>query len=234
MPSYKRILLKLSGDTLRGKAETGIFGTALKEVCAQLAVLHKKGVSLAVVIGGGNIWRYRDFQQLKIDRGISDSIGMLATIINTLAMQGVLESMGVKTRVLSAVSAPTVVETYIRRKARVYMEQCDLLLLAGGTGHPYFTTDSAAALRALELSCDILLKATKVDGVYTKDPQKNNDAKFLKKISYTDYLEQDLKVIDASAVSLCRDNKLPIIVTMFKKGNLEAVVSGKSVGSIIH
>lgn len=231
---YRRILLKLSGEVLQGKTEGSIDFEILKNLCEEVAELRDMGVEVAIVIGGGNIWRYRDFKDSGLDRVSSDYMGMLATIMNAMAMEDQFRRMGVEARALSAISMPVVVGTYLRAKALEYLQKGRVLICAGGTGSPYFTTDSAAALRALELNCEVLLKATKVDYVYDKDPQKHSDAQKFEELSYNEVLKRELGVMDLSAVSLCLDRKLPIIVfNLSRKGNIARAVRGEKVGTLI-
>lgn len=232
--AYKRILLKLSGEVLEGKQGSGIDFKILNALCAEIAEVKKLGVEIAIVVGGGNFWRYRDFKDSKIDRVHSDSMGMVATILNAMAMQNAFYNMKVKSRALSAIHMPEIIGTYYRDKALDYLEDGKIVICAAGTGSPFFTTDSAAALRALELKCDCLLKATKVDYVYDRDPVKFKDAKSYKRISYDDVLEKHLGVMDFAAISLCSDAKLPIFVfNLTKRGNIARVVQGEQVGTLI-
>lgn len=231
---YQRILLKLSGEVLQGKREGGIDFEILKSLCEEVAELREMGAEVVVVIGGGNIWRYRDFKDSGLDRVSSDYMGMLATIMNAMAMEDQFRRIGVEARALSAISMPVVVGTYLRAKALEYLQKGRVVICAGGTGSPYFTTDSAAALRALELNCEVLLKATKVDYVYDKDPNKFKDAQKFEKLSYNEVLKRELGVMDLSAVSLCLDKKLPIIVfNLSQKGNIARAVLGEKVGTLI-
>lgn len=231
---YKRILLKLSGEILEGKGGGVIDFKVLEELCKEVADVKKLGVEVAIVIGGGNIWRYRDFKDSKLDRVSSDYMGMLATIMNAMAMQDTFTKFGVDARALSAINMPVVVGTYLRAKAMDYLKRGKVVICAGGTGSPYFTTDSAAALRALELECDVVLKATKVDYIYDKDPMKYKDAKSFKKLTYNEVLARELQVMDLSAVSLCLEKKLPILVfNLYKKGNIARAVKGEAVGTLI-
>lgn len=231
---YKRILLKLSGEILEGKNGNVIDFEVLHELCKEVADVKKLGVEVGIVIGGGNIWRFRDFKDSKLDRVSSDYMGMLATIMNAVAMQDSFTKLGVDARALSAISMPVVVGTYLRAKAMDYLQCGKVVICAGGTGSPYFTTDSAAALRALELECDVLLKATKVDYIYDKDPMKYKDAKSFKNLTYNEVLTRELQVMDLSAVSLCLEKKLPILVfNLYKKGNIARAVKGEAVGTLI-
>ncbi len=232
---YKRIMLKLSGEALSkdGKGQ-GIHQPTLHEIAERIAEISKSGVQVVIVVGGGNIWRYRDTQESGIERTASDAMGMLATIMNSVALQAALESFGAITRVLSAISVPQLAEPYIRRRAMRHVEKGRIVICAGGTGNPFFTTDSAAALRALELSCDVVLKATNVDGIYDKDPNKFKDAVKFDELSYQEAIEQHLNVMDQAAFSLCQEQNLPIIVFNFNnKENLKKAVKGERIGTIV-
>ena len=231
---YKRILLKLSGEALSGDKGYGISQEIIEVFSQEIKALYDKNVEVAVVIGGGNIHRGVAGATKGMDRTASDHMGMLATIINSLAMQDNLERIGVKTRVLSAIEMNSVAEPYIRRRAMRHLEKKRVVIFAGGTGNPYFTTDTAAALRANEIDADILLKATKVDGVYDKDPVGNSDAIKYDELSYIDVLNKGLKVMDSAAISLCMDNKIDIIVfNVFEKGNIQRVVEGDKIGTMV-
>jgi uridylate kinase len=231
---FKRILLKLSGEALLGEKEFGIDYSILDKVCGEVVEAQKTGVEIVIVIGAGNIWRGRENDKSGIERVPSDFIGMLGTIMNAVALQAGLEKMGVHSRVCSALDIPAVAEPYITRRAMRHLEKDRIVICAAGTGNPYFTTDSAAALRSLELGCDAVFKATNVDGVYDSDPQKNKNAKRFEKITFDEVLEKDLKVMDATAVAQCRDNNMPIVVfELLKKGNLKSVLTGKNVGTQI-
>ncbi len=231
---FKRILLKLSGEALLGKKEFGIDYSILDQVCVEVVEAQKTGVEIVIVIGAGNIWRGRENDKSGIERVPSDFIGMLGTIMNSVALQAGLEKLGIHSRVCSALDIPAVAEPYITRRAMRHLEKDRIVICAAGTGNPYFTTDSAAALRSLELGCDALFKATNVDGVYDSDPQKNKSAKRFEKITFDEVLEKDLKVMDATAVAQCRDNNMPIVVfELLKKGNLKSVLTGKNVGTQI-
>lgn len=229
-------MLKLSGEALskEGKGQ-GINQTVLHAVARRIAELSHNGLQVAIVVGGGNIWRYRDTTGSGIERTASDAMGMLATIMNSVALQAALESLGLTTRVLSAVDVPQLAEVYIRRRAVRHLEKGRVVICAGGTGNPYFTTDSAAALRALELNCDVLLKATNVDGIYDADPRKHKHAKLYKKISYQEALDRHLNIMDQAAFSLCAEQKLPIRVFNFnsKTALLKAALGG-DVGTLVH
>ncbi len=231
---YKRIMLKLSGEVFAGDGDYGIDKPTLYDVARQVAEISKK-TQVVVVVGGGNIWRFRDTKDSGIERTASDAMGMLATIMNSVALQSALEKLNAETRVLSAIDIPQLAEPYIRRRAIRHLEKGRVIICAGGTGNPYFTTDSAAALRALELDCDVLLKATNVDGIYDKDPKKYPSAKRYEKLTYQQALEQHLGVMDQAAFSLCEEQKLPIVVfDFFKNGNLAAAASGKKIGTLVH
>ncbi|MBD3327951.1 UMP kinase [Candidatus Peregrinibacteria bacterium] len=231
---YKRIMLKLSGEVLQGEKDGGIDFDVLDNLCQEVASVQKLGVEIAIVIGGGNFWRYRDFKASGIDRVHSDYMGMMGTIMNSLAMRNAFKKFKIDARPMSSFAMPVVVEAYLRDRAVSYLEKGKIVVCAGGTGNPFFTTDTAAALRALELECDIVLKATKVDYVYDKDPVKHKDAKLFKKMTYHQVLDLGLGVMDLSAISLCGDNKMPIAVfNLNKKGNIAKVVKGADVGTII-
>lgn len=231
--SYKRIMLKLSGEVLSGKQEYGLDKPALDDIARQVAEVSKLA-QVVVVVGGGNIWRFRDTKDSGIERTVSDAMGMLATVMNSVALQSALEANGAETRVLSAIDIPQLAEAFIRRRAMRHIEKGRIVICAGGTGNPYFTTDSAAALRALELSCDVLLKATNVDGIYDKDPRKNPKAKKYDTLSYQQALEGHLQVMDQAAFSLCQEQKLPIVVfDLQKKGNLLKAAKGEKIGTLV-
>jgi len=231
---YRRILLKLSGEALMGGESFGIAPAVLDALADEIFETHALGVEIAIVIGGGNIYRGASGSTKGLDRVTGDHMGMLATLINSLAVQDVLERRGLTTRVLSALEIRQVAEPYIRRRALRHLEKGRVVILAAGTGNPYFTTDSAAALRAVELKAEVLLKATKVDGIYTADPVIEKDAVFLKHVPYLDVLNRGLKVMDTTAVSLCMDNRLPIIVfNMRDTGNIGRIVKGEDIGSVV-
>ena len=231
---YRRILLKLSGEALLGDETAGISPTVLDDFAGQIEEVHALGVELAVVVGGGNIFRGASGSVEGLDRVTGDHMGMLATLINSLAVQDALEQRSVDTRVLSALDMRQVAEPFIRRRAIRHLEKGRVVILAAGTGNPYFTTDTAAALRALEVKAEVLMKATKVDGVYTSNPTEDPDAKFLKNVSYLEVLNQGLGVMDTTAVSLCMDNGLPIIVfNVADSGNIRRVVLGEQIGSLV-
>jgi uridylate kinase len=235
-PAYKRIMLKLSGEALsKAGDEQGIHQPTLYGVAEAISAVAKSGVQLVIVVGGGNIWRYRDTKGSGIERTASDAMGMLATIMNSVALQAALETFGSQTRVLSSIQVPQLAEPYIRRRAIRHLEKNRVVICAGGTGNPFFTTDSAAALRALELSCECVLKATNVDGIYDKDPNKNKDAKMYTELTYQEAIEKHLNVMDQAAFSLCQDSNLPIRVFNFTDvGNLKKVVEGEKIGTLVH
>lgn len=236
-PVYKRIVLKLSGEALQGKKPHGIDNSVLISISRQIKDIRDLNVDVAIVLGGGNIFRGQENTAslgLDMDRSVADYMGMLATVINGLALQNVLEKMNVPTRVMTAIEMQRVAEPYIRRKAIRHLEQGRVVIFVAGTGNPYFTTDTAAALRAMEISAKAILKATKVDGVYSADPLKVKDAKKFDRLKYIDVLKKGLKVMDATAVSLCMDNKLPIIVfNLNRAGNIKRVVLGERIGTIV-
>jgi uridylate kinase len=233
-PFYKRILLKLSGEALAGEKGYGISAQVLKEIAEEIKDIHELGVQVAIVIGGGNIFRGLSASSQGIDRATADYMGMMATVINGLALQASLEREGVPTRLLTAIEIREVAEPYIRRRATRHLEKGRVVIFAAGTGNPYFTTDTAASLRAMEIGAEVILKATKVDGVFDADPNIEREAKKLDQVSYLEVIERDLRVIDATAISLSRDNKLPIIIfNLTKKGNIKRVVCGEKIGTII-
>lgn len=233
-PVYHRILLKISGEALAGEARFGIDANVVKDIASQVAEIHRMGVQTALVIGGGNIYRGTDGARMGIDRVSSDQMGMLATVINAIAMQSALEQAGVQTRVQSAIEMSKLAEPYIRRRAIRHLEKGRIVIFAGGTGNPYFTTDTAAALRAVEIGADAILKATNVDGVYTDDPKKNPKAVKYKRLNYLDAIQRRLKVMDTSAFTLCMDNKIPIVVfDLHGPHNIRRVVCGESLGTLV-
>jgi len=235
MKKYKRILLKLSGEALLGKKSFGIDYSVLDEICNSISEVHDLGVEIIIVIGAGNIWRGSSSADSGIDRVPSDYIGMLGTVMNSVALQANLEKKhGIPTRVCSALDIPSVAEGYITRRALRHLEKKRIVICAAGTGNPYFTTDSAAALRALELQCDVLMKATNVDGVYSADPKLDPTAKKYEEVTYTEILEQDLKVMDATAIAQCRDNDMPLLVfELLAKGAMKKAVQGKKIGTTV-
>lgn len=231
---YRRILLKLSGEALMGSASFGIDPDVVRILSDELASVHGLGVELALVVGGGNIFRGVKAASAGMDRVSGDHMGMLATLINSLALQDQLEQRGIQTRVLSAIEIRQVAEPFIRRRAIRHLEKGRVIILAAGTGNPYFTTDSAAALRAMEVKAEVLLKATKVDGIYSADPVSNPDATKFPRITYREVLERNLKVMDATAISLCMDNKLPIVVFNIRQdGNIRRVIHGEPIGTVV-
>ena len=233
-PAFKRVLLKLGGESLLGNREYGIDPTAAHEVAIEIKSVHETGIQMAVVIGAGNIFRGLAGAANGIERSTADYMGMLATVMNSLALQDALEKLGVDTRLQTSLEMPAVAEPFIRRRALRHMHKGRVVILAAGTGDPYFTTDTGAALRALELNCDCLMKATKVDGVYDQDPQKHPEAKKYETLSYMDALKNRLEVMDTSAFALCMDNKLPIMVFNFlEKGNAKKAVLGELIGTIV-
>ena len=232
--SYKRVLLKLSGEALHGSAGYGIDPKVVESIAKQLKEIKGMGLELAVVIGGGNIFRGLEAASRGMDRSTADYMGMLATVINAMALQDALEREGAFTRVQSAITMEALAEPYIRRRAIRHLEKGRIVILAGGTGNPYFTTDTTAALRAIELGCEVILKATKVDGIYSSDPKKDRNAKRFERLRYMDVLKKGLKVMDATAVSLCMDNNLPIIVfDLMKHGNIRRAVTGQAIGTVV-
>lgn len=236
-PVYKRIVLKLSGEALQGKNTHGIDHAVLVSIARQIKEVHDLGVDVAIVLGAGNIFRGQEntaLRGLDLDRSVADYMGMLATVINGLALQNALEKMHLPTRVMTAIDMARIAEPYIRRKAIRHLEKGRVVIFVSGTGNPYFTTDTAAALRAMEISANAILKATKVDGVYSDDPIKNKSARKFPLLKYIDVLKKGLKVMDATAVSLCMDNKLPIVVfNMNKDGNIKRVVLGEKIGTVV-
>jgi uridylate kinase len=226
--AYRRVLLKISGEALMGEQNYGIDVNVARSVAEELKAVHDLGVEVAVVVGGGNIFRGVSKSAGNMDRSSADYIGMLATVMNAVVLQDALEKIDVDTRVLSAIDIPQLAESFIRRRAVRHLEKGRVVIFAAGTGNPYFTTDSAAALRALEIKADIILKATKVDGVYTADPMRDPSAERYNEITYEEVLKRQLRVMDASAISLCMDNNLPIIVfNMTDAGNIKRVVMGE-------
>lgn len=228
-------MLKLSGEILAGEQGFGIDWTIINGLVKQICEIRALGVEIAIVIGGGNIFRGIDGDAHGFDRASGDYIGMLATAINALSLQQILEREGVFTRVISAIEMREICEPYIRRRARRHLEKGRVIIFACGTGNPYFTTDTAASLRAMEMECQILLKGTKVDGIYDKDPFKHKDAKPYRELTFLDVLQKEIKVMDAAAISLCMDNHLPIIVFDVKNNtNLQGIVTGESIGTLVH
>src|SRR6184192_3365791 len=233
-PKYKRIILKVTGEVFAGPQQFGIDGKTVKAFAQEIKEVKELGCELALVIGGGNIFRGALASEMGMDRASADTMGMLATVINSLALQDALEKIGVFTRVLSALEMQQVAEPYIRRRAIRHLEKGRVVIFAGGTGNPYFTTDTAASLRAMEIHAEVILKATKVDGIYTADPVKDPSATRYKTLSYIEVLRKNLKVMDSTAISLCMDNELPIIVfDLGQRGNILRVVRGEDVGTLV-
>ena len=233
-PIYKRIMLKLSGESFQGPQGFGIHGETIQAIAKELKDVHALGVEVAIMVGGGNIFRGARQKGFEIDRATGDFMGMLATVINALALQDALEKVGVHTRVQSAIEMHQVAEPFIRRRAIRHLEKGRMVIFAAGTGNPYFSTDTAAALRAMEIKADVILKATRVDGIYDADPEMVKDAKLYTDVTYRDVLQQGLKVMDATAISLCMDNGMPIVVfNMNRHGNIKRVVLGERVGSTV-
>ena len=233
-PFYKKILLKLSGEALMGDQEFGISSDVIASYAKQIKEIVDLGVEVSIVIGGGNIFRGISGAAQGVDRVTGDHMGMLATVINSLALQNSIEKLGVPTRVQTAIEMPKIAEPFIKRRAQRHIEKGRVVIFGAGTGNPYFTPDTAAALRAIEMGTDVLIKATKVDGIYDKDPVKFADAKKYEKVTYNEVLAKDLKVMDATAISLCRENKLPIIVfNSLVEGNLKKVIMGENIGTTV-
>ncbi len=236
-PVYKRIVLKISGEALQGEKSHGIDNSVLISISRQIKEIKNLNVDVAIVLGGGNIFRGQENTEsrgLAMDRSVADYMGMLATVIDGLALQNALEKMNMPTRVMTAIEMQRIAEPYIRRRAIRHLEKGRVVIFVAGTGNPYFTTDTAAALRAMEINADAILKATKVDGVYSADPLKVKNAKKFSRLKYIDVLKKGLKVMDATAVSLCMDNKLPIIVfNLTKEGNIKRVILGEKIGTVV-
>ncbi|GBD95403.1 MAG TPA: UMP kinase [Nitrospirae bacterium] len=233
-PKFKRVLLKLSGEALMGDRQFGIDQKVVQYIASELKGISKSGTQIAIVIGGGNIFRGLEASAEGMERTAADYMGMLATALNALALQNALEINGMPTRVLSAIEMRELAEPYIRRRAVRHLEKGRFVIFACGTGNPYFTTDTAASLRAVEIGADIILKATKVDGVYSSDPVKNPHAKKYRKITHMDVLKKGLRVMDSTAISLCMENNLPIIVFgLMKKNNIKKILEGKEIGTIV-
>ena len=234
-PYYSSILLKLSGEALQGEQGYGIDNDILNRIAREISEVSKLGVRISIVIGGGNIYRGVSAAAAGMDRTTADYMGMLATAINSIALQHFLEKHGLVTRVQSALELNRVAEPYIQRRALRHLEKGRVVIFAAGTGNPYFTTDTAASLRALEINADIILKSTKVNGVYDKDPNKFKDAKMFKSLKYMQVLEKELEIMDSTAISLCKDNKIPICVfNLFQKDNIKKIVMGKKVGTTVN
>ena len=233
-PVYERLVLKLSGESLSGPEQSGIHAATIQGIAREVKEVQELGVQVAIMVGGGNIFRGTRQKELSIDRATGDYMGMLATVINGLALQDALEKSGCHTRLMSAIEMHQVAEPFIRRRATRHLEKERVVIFAAGTGNPYFSTDTAAALRAMEIKAQVILKATRVDGVYDADPEKVPGAKRFEKISYLDVLKKGLSVMDSTAISLCMDNKMPIVVfNMNVPGNLKRVVLGEPVGSTV-
>ena len=233
-PKYTNILLKLSGEALMGDQKYGIDPKILDIFASEIHDIYKLGIQMSIVIGGGNIFRGISASAKGMDRASADYMGMLATVLNSLALQDAMEKKGVYTRVMSAINMQELCESYIRRRAIRHLEKGRVVIFAAGTGNPFFTTDTAAALRANEVGAQIILKATRVDGVYTSDPEKDKSAKKIDKVSYIDVLKRGLKVMDSTAISLCMENEVPIIVFNVKKpGNLKRVIMGEKIGTLV-
>lgn len=231
-PKYRRIVLKLSGEALQGKLGYGVDPQVASSIADEIKEVYDMGVQVSCVIGGGNIFRGLQASKAGMDRSTADYIGMLATIMNAMVLQEALEKLGVPTRVQSAIEVKELAEPYIRRRALRHLEKKRVVIFAAGTGNPYFTTDTAAVLRAVEIGADVILKATKVDGVYDSDPVKNKNAKRYDELAYLDVLKQRLEVMDSTAVSLCMDNSLPLVVfNLMKRGNIRRVVTGERIGT---
>lgn len=232
---YKRVLLKLSGEVFKGDLHSGIDGDVLVGIAKDIKKLQKMGCQIGIVVGGGNIWRFRDFKHLELGRVTSDTMGMMATCMNALAFESALKSVGADARAVSSFPCEKAMENYLPKRAKHHLEEGRIVIFAGGTGSPFFTTDSAAALRALEMDCDVLLKATKVDYVYDKDPMKFKNAKKYTKLSYQEVIEKGLGIMDLTCASLCKDGGLPMLVfNLNKKGNIEKAVSGVRLGTLIN
>ena len=234
LPAYKRVLLKLSGEALMGEQTYGIDPAVATQIARDVSEIQGMGVETAIVIGGGNIFRGVAASARGMDRATADYMGMLATVINALALQDALEQQNVVTRVVTAIEMRSVAEPFIRRRAIRHLEKGRVVVFGGGTGNPYFSTDTAAALRAMEIKADVILKATKVDGIYDADPMVKTDATRFDRISYQQVLEQGLKVMDATAISLCMDNRLPIVVFNLRTpGNIKRAITGEPIGSLV-
>ena len=233
-PVFKRILLKLSGEAFMGKQGFGIDDHTVAEIAAEVKEVHELGVQIGIIVGGGNIFRGRTSDARGFDRVTADQMGMLATLINGLALQNAMEKIGVATRVLSAIEVAQLAEPFIRRRAVRHLEKGRVIIFAAGTGNPYFSTDTAAALRAKEIGAEVILKATKVDGIYDADPKKVESAKMYDRVSYMEVLSKSLGVMDSTAISLCKDNNLPILIfNLTRPGNIKRVVLGEKVGSLV-
>jgi len=231
---YKRVILKVTGEALGGEEKYGIDSATVRAFAEEIKEVKALGCEMALVIGGGNIFRGAQLSEGGMERATADYMGMLATVINSLALQDALEKLGVSTRVMSAIEMRQVAEPYIRRRATRHLEKGRVVIFAGGTGNPYFTTDTTASLRAMEIGAEVILKATKVSGVFDSDPMKNSDAKKYGRLSYIEVLNKELKVMDSTAISLCMDNELPIVVfNLMEKGNIKRVVCGEEIGTLV-
>ena len=235
MPAYQRVLLKLSGEALMGEQKFGVDPAVANQIASEIADIQSRGIQAAIVIGGGNIFRGIAASAKGMDRSTADYMGMLATVINALALQDALERHGLPTRVMSAIEIRQIAEPYIRRRAMRHLEKGRIVIFAAGTGNPFFSTDTAASLRAAEIGAEIILKATKVDGVYNADPKLDANATRFTELAYNDFLRQQLKVMDATAVTLCRENSLPIMVfNMTVQGNIQRALRGELIGTLVH
>ncbi len=233
-PKYRRVLVKLSGEALMGPTQYGIHTPTVDYICSQIKEIKSLGIELALVVGGGNIFRGMNASERGMERVTGDNIGMLATVMNALALMDSLEKHGMFTRVMSAVKIEAFAEPYIRRRAVRHMEKGRLVIFAAGTGNPYFTTDTAASLRAMEIGAELMIKATNVDGVYSKDPKKHPDAEFYPKLTYMDILRRELRVMDSTAISLLKENLIPVrVLDLSRAGNLKRAVMGEEVGTLI-
>jgi uridylate kinase len=233
-PKFQRIVLKLSGESLKGPQEFGIHDETLRTIAAELKDVRDLGVAVAIMVGGGNIFRGTRQREMSIERATADYMGMLATVINAMALQDALEKIGCQTRVMSAIEMHQVAEPFIRRRATRHLEKGRVVILAAGTGNPYFSTDTAAALRAMELKAQVILKATRVDGIYDADPEKVASARMYRQITYMEVIQKGLGVMDSTAITMCKDNNMPIIVfNLNVPGNIQRVVMGEQVGSIV-
>lgn len=231
---YKRLLIKISGEVLGGADGLGADPVAVLEFCSEVKTLVRKKMEVAIVVGGGNFWRYRDNKKLRIARSASDALGMMATVMNARLLQEAFRSLGVEAHALAAHGNFYFAEPYVPSRGEQLLKRGSVVICAGGTGNPYFTTDTAAALRALELNCDVLLKATKVEGVYDRDPLKSKRAHLYSRITYDEVLEKELAVMDLTAIILCKENQVPVLVFRSHKGNLVKAALGKRTGTLIH
>ena len=232
--TYRRVLLKLTGESMAGESKQGLDYAAINSIAGQIKEVHELGAEIAIVIGGGNILRGSEVAEAGVDRSTADYMGMLGTVINGLALQSALEQNGVATRMQTAINVSQVAEPFVRRRALRHMEKGRVIIFAAGTGNPYFTTDTCASLRAMEMGAEVILKATKVDGIYTSDPMKDKSARKYKELKFMDVLKNGIKVMDAAAISLCMDNQIPIIVfNLLEKGNIKRVLCGEEIGTIV-